>query len=121
MAIVTTSGFTGGHDRTPVAHFLRRSIMNRAASRLGLTAAVLFWAGWIALSGTSSATLETQKEAKAAGVDAKNCQTCHVAPLPKKDSHDLNDAGKWLVAEKEKRGAKVVDGAWLKDYPGAKK
>jgi hypothetical protein len=43
--------------------------------------------------------------------------------MPKKDAgkHDLNDAGKWLVAEKEKRGAKAVDGAWLKDYPGAKK
>jgi hypothetical protein len=68
----------------------------------------------------SSATLENQKEAKAAGVDVKNCQACHVATLPKKDSHELNDAGKWLVAEKDKRGAKTVDGAWLKDYPGKK-
>ena len=37
------------------------------------------------------------------------------------DPHDLNDAGKWLVAEKDKRGAKTVDGAWIKDYPGNKK
>ena len=56
---------------------------------------------------------------KAAGVDVKSCQTCHVDKLPKKDDgkHELNDEGKWLVAEKEKKGAKKVDGAWLKDYP----
>jgi hypothetical protein len=74
------------------------------------------WAGWIAFSGASKADMEIQKQAKAAGVDVKNCQGCHTATLPKKDSHDLNDAGKWLVAEKEKRGAPKVDGAWLKDY-----
>ena len=90
--------------------------MRTQGSRLGLMVASLVWGGWIAFSGTSSATLETQKEAKAAGVETKNCQACHVATLPKKDSHDLNDAGKWLVAEKDKRGAKKVDGAWLKDY-----
>jgi hypothetical protein len=94
--------------------------MKGKGSGFGITAALLFWGGWIALSGTSSASLETQKQAKAAGVDAKNCQTCHVDKLPKKESHELNDAGKWLVAEKEKRGAKAVDGAWLKDYPGKK-
>ena len=90
--------------------------MKTHGSRLGLVAAVLFWAGWIAFSGTSTADMEIQKQAKAAGADVKNCQTCHVATLPKKDSHDLNDAGKWLVAEKDKRGAAKVDGAWLKDY-----
>ena len=85
-------------------------------SRLGMTAGLLVWAGWIAFSGASKADMEIQKQAKAAGADVKNCQTCHTATLPKKDSHDLNDAGKWLVAEKEKRGAPKVDGAWLKDY-----
>ena len=94
--------------------------MSKRASRFGLTAVVLFWAGWIAFSATSLATLEHQKQAKAAGVSVKNCQACHVATLPKKESHELNDAGKWLVAEKDKRGAKTVDGAWLKDYPGKK-
>ena len=94
--------------------------MKMKGSGLGVTAALLFWGGWIALSGTSSATLDTQKQAKAAGVNVKDCTTCHVAKLPKKDSHELNDAGKWLVAEKEKRGAAKVDGAWLKDYPGKK-
>ena len=90
--------------------------MKTHGSRLGLVAAVLFWAGWIAFSGTSTADMEIQKQAKAAGADVKNCQTCHVATLPKKDSHDLNDTGKWLLAEKDKRGAAKVDGAWLKDY-----
>ncbi len=90
--------------------------MKTHGTRLGFIAAVLFWAGWIAFSGTSRGDMEIQKQAKAAGADVKNCQTCHTATLPKKDSHDLNDAGKWLVAEKDKRGASKVDGAWLKDY-----
>lgn len=94
--------------------------MSKNGSRIGFTVALLVWCGWVAFSGVSSAMLETQKEAKAAGVDAKNCLYCHTDKLPKKDAHGLNDAGNWLVAEKEKKGAKVVDGAWLKDYPGKK-
>ena len=92
--------------------------MSKSVSRLGIMIVALVWAGWIAFAGVSSADMEIQKQAKAAGVDVKNCQSCHTAALPKKDSHDLNDAGKWLVAEKDKRGAAKVDGAWLKDYPG---
>jgi len=92
--------------------------MSKSVSRLGIMIVALVWAGWIAFTGVSSADMEIQKQAKAAGVDVKNCQSCHTAALPKKDSHDLNDAGKWLVAEKDKRGASKVDGAWLKDYPG---
>jgi len=95
--------------------------MKTPVTRLGAMASLLVVSGWIALSGTSSATLEIQKQAKAAGVDAKNCQFCHVAALPKKDSHENNDRGKWLIAEKEKRNAKAVDGAWAKDYPGTTK
>jgi hypothetical protein len=41
--------------------------------------------------------------------------------MPKKGASTLNDRGKWLVAEKEKRGAKEIDVVWLKDYPGDKK
>jgi len=92
--------------------------MSKSVSRLGIMIVALVWAGWIAFTGVSSADMEIQKQAKAAGVDVKNCQSCHTAALPKMDSHDLNDAGKWLVAEKDKRGAAKVDGAWLKDYPG---
>jgi hypothetical protein len=43
--------------------------------------------------------------------------------VPKKDSFkpdDLNDRGKWLMAEKDKRKAKDIDVDWLKDYPGGK-
>ena len=94
--------------------------MSKTGTRLGFLIVTLTWCGWALFTPPSSATMDMQKQAKAAGVDAKNCQTCHVASLPKKDSHELNDAGKWLVAEKEKRGAKAADGAWLKDYPGKK-
>ena len=93
--------------------------MKTKGPRLGAMVSLLVWCGWIALSATSTATMDIQKQAKAAGVDAKNCQYCHVDKLPKKDAgqHDSNDVGKWLIAQKEKKGAKAVDGAWLKDYP----
>jgi hypothetical protein len=95
--------------------------MQSRVSRIGALVSLLIVGGWLGFSATSSADMEIQKQAKAAGVDVKNCQYCHTAALPKKESHDLNDAGKWLVAEKDKRGAKTVDGAWIKDYPGNKK
>jgi hypothetical protein len=81
--------------------------------------ALLVWCGWIGISATSTATMDIQKQAKAAGVDAKNCQFCHTVALPKKGEgqNEMNDLGKWLVAEKDKKGAKAVDGAWAKDYP----
>jgi hypothetical protein len=89
--------------------------MKNRGSRLGAIAVLLAWCAWIAFSGTSTADMEIQKQAKAAGVEIKDCTGCHTAKLPKKDAHELNDNGKWLVAEKEKRGAKKVDGAWLKE------
>jgi len=93
--------------------------MRTRESRIGAMVALLVWCGWIGLSATSTATMDIQKQAKAAGVDAKNCQTCHTVALPKKGEgqNELNDLGKWLVAEKDKKGAKAVDGAWAKDYP----
>ena len=33
---------------------------------------------------------------------------------------DLNERGKWMIAEKDKRKAKDVDAGWLKEYPGGK-
>jgi len=92
--------------------------MKRTTSRIAATVTALFWMGWIALSGTSVATMDFQKKAKAAGFPADNCQYCHVDKLPKKDAHENNDRGKWLVAEKDKRKAKEVDVEWLKDYKG---
>ena len=96
--------------------------MQNRGSRLGAIAVLFAWSGWIAFSATSTADLDIQKQAKAAGVTVKDCTTCHVDKLPKKEEgkHEFNDAGKWLIAEKEKRGAKRADGAWLKDYPGKK-
>jgi hypothetical protein len=91
----------------------------KKGSRLGAMVALLVWCGWITLSATSSATLDIQKQAKAAGVDAKNCLYCHVDKLPKKDKglHESNDVGKCLIAQKEAKKAKAVDGAWAKDCP----
>jgi hypothetical protein len=92
--------------------------MRKRGSLVGLIGILAFWAGWIALSGVSSATLPIQKKAKELGFEATNCMYCHYEKLPKKGAVSHNDRGKWLVAEKTKRGAKEVDPAWLKDYPG---
>ena len=82
--------------------------------------ALLFWCGSVLLSSSSLATLPIQKQAKEAGFPATNCQYCHNEKLPKKGETTHNERGKWLIAEKAKRNAKEVDGAWLKDYPGDK-
>ena len=75
-------------------------------------------AGTVALGFAvpARATIDLQKQAKAAGAKADNCAACHVAKMPKKDAHELNDAGKWLQAQKTERKAEKIDGAWMKDY-----
>lgn len=91
--------------------------MKSGGSRVGVIALLLFWAGWVALTPISSATLPMQKRAKELGIaGVTDCMSCHGEKLPKKGASTLNDRGKWLVAEKEKRGAKEIDVAWLKDY-----
>ena len=82
---------------------------------------LLLWCGGMLFSGVSSATLPIQKKAKDDGFPATNCLYCHNEKLPKKGAATHNERGKWLVAEKAKRGVKEVDPAWLKDYPGDKK
>jgi hypothetical protein len=77
---------------------------------------VLVTVAWLGAGGTASATIEMQKKAKAAGVEAQNCLYCHGEKLPKKNASTLNDRGKWLTAEKDKKKAKVADPAWLKEY-----
>jgi mono/diheme cytochrome c family protein len=72
--------------------------------------------GCLAGAGTASATIDMQKKAKAAGVEAQNCLYCHGEKLPKKGASTLNDRGNWLKAEKDKRNAKEADGGWLKEY-----
>jgi hypothetical protein len=95
--------------------------MKSTGSKLGIAAAMVAWAAGMLLSGTSSATLDIQKKAKTAGFKADNCLYCHTEKMPKKGAVTHNDRGNWLVAEKDKRKAKEVDPAWLKDYPGDKK
>jgi hypothetical protein len=92
--------------------------MKRSGSKIGFIAVAFFWAGWMALTSASHATLPIQKKAKEAGYPATNCQYCHVEKLPKKGAVSHNERGTWLLTEKAKRGAKEVDPAWLKDYPG---
>jgi hypothetical protein len=87
---------------------------------IAVTVALLVVCGWLAFSATSTANMDIQKQAKAAGVDAKNCQFCHTVALPKKGEgqNELNDRGKWLQAQKAVKKVDKVDGAWAKDYPG---
>ena len=95
--------------------------MRISTTNLGLAIGLLVWCGGMLVSGDSSATLPIQKQAKEAGIPASNCLYCHGEKLPKKDAVTHNERGKWLLAEKDKRKAKEVDPAWLKDYPGDKK
>ena len=95
--------------------------MKNRGSRIGLTVGLLLWAACMLVSEVTTATLPIQKKAKEAGIPATNCLYCHGEKLPKKDAVTHNDRGNWLIAEKQKRGVKEVDGAWLKDYPGDKK
>jgi hypothetical protein len=53
---------------------------------------------------------------KAKKFGAKDCTFCHVDP---DGGPPWNDRGKWLITEKERRGAETVDVEWLADYkPG---
>jgi len=71
----------------------------------------------------AAATPQLLTESKKAGMPAKNCQYCHTVAMPKKEGFkpdELNDRGKWMMAEKDKQKAKDIKADWLKDYPGGK-
>ena len=73
------------------------------------------------MAAPAHATPQMFSQAKSAGMPVKNCQYCHVAAAPKKETfkpEDLNERGKWLLAEKDKTKAKNVNVEWLKNYPG---
>ncbi|MEW6210405.1 MAG: DUF3471 domain-containing protein [Acidobacteriota bacterium] len=54
---------------------------------------------------------------KARKFGAKDCTFCHVQP---EGGPPFTERGEWLVAEKERRKAEVVNPEWLVDYkPGA--
>jgi hypothetical protein len=56
---------------------------------------------------------------KARKFGAKDCTFCHVQP---EGGPPFTERGEWLVAEKERRKAEVVNPEWLADYkPGAVK
>jgi hypothetical protein len=57
-----------------------------------------------------------QKKAREMGLNTTNCMVCHGDRLPKSGADLMNDRGKWLLAEKTKRKAAVVDMVWLKTY-----
>jgi hypothetical protein len=91
--------------------------MNRLALVGAVTIAVM------GTAGLASADPPLVAKAKSAGFPAKNCQYCHVSAMPKKDTFkpdDLNDRGKFLVAQKDAQKAKAVSVDWLKTYPGGK-
>jgi len=50
---------------------------------------------------------------KAAKFGAKDCLFCHKEA---EGGEGWNDRGNWLIAEKEKRKADVIDVEWLADY-----
>lgn len=92
--------------------------MSRALIVASVAGAVL-----AAFAGSAIAGAPQLVKAKQAGFPAQNCQYCHVSKLPKKEEfkpEDLNERGKWLAAEKQKRSAKEVSVEWLKEYPGGK-
>ena len=70
---------------------------------------------------SAAASSQLLSEAKKQGLPAKNCQYCHISPLPKMNSFrpdDMNERGQWLVSEKGKQKAKSINVEWLKQYPG---
>lgn len=51
--------------------------------------------------------------AKSRKFGAKDCTFCHIEP---EGGPPWNDRGKWLIAEKDRRAADVIDVEWLADY-----
>jgi len=92
--------------------------MKKGGCKVAVGVVLLAWAVGMLLGGVSEATLPISKKAKELGYKVDNCMYCHNEKLPKKGAATHNDRGNWLIAEKAKRGAKEVDPAWLKDYPG---
>jgi len=60
-------------------------------------------------------------DAKKASLPAKNCQYCHTEAVPKKETYkpeNLNERGKFVLDDKQKRSLKVADPSVLKNFPG---
>jgi len=83
--------------------------------KVKLLIAALFIAGaGVALAGEALGYPPFLVKARKFG--AKDCTFCHINP---EGGEPWNERGQWLVAEKNRRKADVVDPAWLADYkPG---
>ena len=57
-------------------------------------------------------------QAQKLGFPAKDCLYCHTSP---QGGTRHNARGNWLVTEKAKRKANIVDVSWLKEYESSKK
>jgi len=95
----------------PISSNIRRNNVKG----LKLSIALVFVAG-IVVSYAPQAFGYPPLLVKAKKFGAKDCTFCHVDP---EGGPPWNDRGKWLIAEKERRGADTVDVEWLADYkPG---
>ena len=89
---------------------------------VGVAVGAVAAAGMLVLVGPVEATVEMQKQAKAAGfAESTNCLYCHNEKLPKKGAVTNNERGQWLVEQQKKKGAKAIDFAWLKEFKPDKK
>lgn len=79
--------------------------------RLCVTLALLF-----AATAPLNAKMAWNKKSKELDPGVTGCISCHEKEKPKKNE-PLTERGIWLMDEMEKRGAKKIDLAWLKDYP----
>ncbi len=91
------------------------------ATRIALGVGMAVALAWVSVPRVAYATMEIEKKAKDDGYPATSCTYCHTEKMPKKGAAPLNDRGKFLQSEKEKRKAKEVDPAWLKDYKESEK
>lgn len=92
----------------------------KSVTRTGLVVGGLYLAA-IASQGVAFGKVAWVKQAKDLGMPAQNCLYCHTEKMPKKDTFKadaLNERGKWLMSEKDKRKAAEIDLSWLKEYPG---
>jgi mono/diheme cytochrome c family protein len=84
--------------------------MEVQARKLGFPAANCLYC-----HATPHAVEAMKQKAKALNINEGNCLACHGANIPAK----LNARGHWLLAEKQRRGAKQLDMAWLREYKEA--
>ena len=83
--------------------------------RMKLSVALIFVAGLVfSLAGPSFGYPPFLAKSRKFG--AKDCTFCHIDP---QGGPPWNDRGKWLITEKDRRKADVVDVEWLAEYkPG---